>query len=258
MRCLLFMLFLSVCSFGTACDAVWGKTGHQITAHIAQQHLNEQAKTAIAELLEGENMAAVSNYADDIKKIQAFKKYSPWHYVNFPFDERYGDSPVSEKGDLVMGIETCIALLKDSSTERSERIFYLKLLIHFMGDLHQPLHVGRASDRGGNDIQVRWYDQGSNLHRVWDIDIIDHFGMNYSEWSESLPKPNAQLKAKILEGNVIDWVHESQELSKMVYASATIGEKLEAEYLNTHIKIVREQLVKGGLRLAKVLNAIFS
>lgn len=252
-----FMLLLSVICVSFAAED-WGKTGHRATGEIAEKYLSKRAKECINEILNGQSLAFVSTFADDIKSDPQYKGYSPWHYVNFPFDKKYGEETPSEYGDLVQAIEKCIDVLKDEKTTDQDATFYLKLLIHFVGDLHQPLHVGRSEDKGGNDIQVRWFSDGSNLHRVWDNDMINYYGMSYTELAMNTDKLSYEELEAIKKGTLIDWVHESQNLAKQVYTSASVGEKLGYKYMYQYFPMVRTQLHKGGIRLAKILNDIFA
>ncbi|GAA4274395.1 S1/P1 nuclease [Aquimarina gracilis] len=252
---LIIITLFSLNSFSASFD--WGKTGHRVTGEIAEVHLTKKAKRAISSLLDGHGLAFVSTFADEIKSDKNYKGYSPWHYVNFPFDKKYGEDKPSEFGDLVQGINKCIAVLKDTTSTIEDRQFYLKMLVHFIGDLHQPLHVGRGEDKGGNDIQIQWFNEGSNLHRVWDSDMIDYYGMSYTELSLNRDELSETQIEEIKKGSILDWIHESQGLAKKVYATANVGEKLKYEYMYYNFPIVRKQLQKGGIRLAKVLNDIF-
>ncbi len=235
----------------------WGKTGHRATGAIAQQYLSKKAARTINKLLEGRNLAYVSTYGDEIKSDASYRKYGPWHYVNFPFDANYDTHPKSEKGDIIQAIETCIQKLKNPQTSREDQVFHLKLLVHFMGDLHQPLHIGLAEDRGGNDFQVRWFDEGTNLHTVWDTKMIEHYNMSYSELAENkIPWSKAQM-AQIRLGTVVDWMQESRVLCKDVYSNTKKGDKLGYRYMYDYFERVQEQLHKGGIRLAHLLNEIY-
>jgi len=220
----------------------WGKTGHRVTGQIAEDHLTKKAKKNIMALLNNESLALVSIFADEIKSDTSYKQYSPWHYVNFSFDKKYGEDPPSEYGDLIQGIEKCITVLKDKTSPIADKQFYLKMLVHFVGDLHQPLHVGRGEDKGGNDIQVRWFKEGSNLHRVWDSDMIDYYAMSYTELALNRDYLSKDQIAEIKKGSIVDWVHESQALAKKVYESAAIGEKLGYKYMYYNFPTVRSQL----------------
>ncbi len=253
----LFLTLLIITISGFSAEYDWGKTGHRATGQIAEAYLSKKAKRNINKLLKGQSLALVSNFADDIKSDKKYKRYSPWHYVNFSFDKKYGEETPSEFGDLVQGIEKCITVLKNKQSSSEDAAFHLKMLVHFIGDLHQPLHVGKGEDKGGNDIQVRWFDDGSNLHRVWDSEMIDYYGMSYTELSVNTDiLSKTQLKA-VGDGSFLDWVHESRELAKQVYNSADAGEKLGYQYMYNYFPLVRKQLQKGGIRLAKILNEIF-
>ncbi len=235
----------------------WSKTGHRVIGDVAQQHLNGKTKRAITKLLKGQSLAAVSNYADIIKSDIAYKNFSSWHYVNIPADKKYADIAPSPDGNLVTGIQKCIEILKHKNSSEADRVFYLKMLIHLIGDLHQPLHVGRLEDKGGNDIQLQWFGKGSNLHRIWDANIINDYGLSYTELSKELPLLSKEQMREIEKGTILEWVQESQVLANEVYTSVNKGEKLGYSYSFEYWNTVEEQLQKGGLRLARVLNDIF-
>jgi len=239
-----------------AADA-WGATGHRATGEIAERMLTKKAKRAIEKLLDGESLAIASTYGDDIKSDERYRSYSPWHYVNFPFGSTYDESEKSEKGDLVQGIKKCLEVLKSEATTKSDRQFHLKLLIHFIGDLHQPLHVGIQEDRGGNRRQVRWFDDGTNLHRVWDSHMIDFYDMSYTELADNAAKLSKAQVEQLQAGSITDWVMESRALCMDVYEHTEPGQKLSFDYMYRYFGSVREQLQKGGVRLAFLLNEIY-
>jgi len=256
MKNILIVVFLAVqFSFGN--DVVWSKTGHRVVGDVAQGHLSRRAKKAIDKILKGQSLAAVANFADEIKADRQFRKFSAWHYVNFPADKNYRDVEPSEYGDLVMGINTCISIIKDANSTEEDRAFYLKFLVHLIGDLHQPMHVGRLEDKGGNDIQVQWFGDGSNLHRVWDANMINDYGMSYTELSDKLPVLSKNQIKELQKGDVYDWVEESQDIANELYDSVAVGEKIGYQYGYKWWGTVETQLQKGGIRLAAVLNRIF-
>ena len=254
---LLCILFLNT-SFLTALKPVWGPTGHRATGKIAEKHLSKKAQREIDKLLNGESLAFVSTFADQIKSDRKYNDFYTWHYLNMPLDSRYEDSEKNPKGDLVTGINKCISVLKDESSSQNDKAFYLKMLVHLVGDLHQPMHIGQAEDKGGNTIQVQWFGRGSNLHRVWDEDMISEWGMSYAELAANTQDLSKEQIKAIEKGTVIDWVHDTQKLSKIAYNSVEVGEKLRYRYSYDHFATVRSQLQKGGIRLAKILNELFS
>jgi len=250
------LLFL-VCQFTFADVPYWSKTGHRVIGEVAQDYLNGKTRRVLNDLLDGQSLAAVSNFADEIKADSIYRKFSAWHYANIPKGKDYSDVEPSRYGDLVIAIQECTKIVKDENSPRKDKIFYLKMLIHFIGDLHQPMHVGRVEDKGGNDIQVQWFNKGSNLHKIWDANMINDYGMSYTELAKKLPKLNKRQVKTIQKGDILVWVEESQEVADRIYESVEVGEKLYYRYGYVWWDTVESQLQKGGLRLAKVLNGLF-
>lgn len=254
---ILVLAFIFSVTSSQAKATYWGATGHRTVGKIAEKYLTKKTKKVLSNLLDGHSLSFYSTFADDIKSDNKYRKFSPWHYINFKFDEKYNPATASKKGDLVQGINTCVKVLKDPSATKADKAFYLKLLIHFIGDMHQPLHAGRAEDRGGNDIKVKWFNKPSNLHRVWDSEMIDSYKMSYTELAKNADKLSKAQVQSLQKGTILDWVYESQALAKKVYASAKNGDKLFYRYSYLYLNTARQQLQKGGVRLAKVLNDIF-
>ena len=236
----------------------WGANGHRVVAQIAEENLSSVARELINKLLNGKTLVSVSTFADDIKSDPKYRKYNSWHYVNIDSDKNYGGLVPNKNGDIIKAIKKCILILKDKNQSINEKEFYLKLLVHFIGDIHQPLHVGRLEDRGGNDIKVKWFGKPSNLHRVWDSEIINSHQMSYSELSNDLPILKKNEIDKISNESIIIWVKESQEISKQIYDDAILNSNLGYNYRYKYIDIVKMRLLKGGLRLASILNSIFN
>lgn len=252
----LFFFTLSLTSFASELD--WGQNGHRATGEIAEDLLSAKAKKQIFKILQGKSLAMVSTYADEIKSDPRYREFGPWHYVNLPEGEAlYNKETAAPEGDLLMAMRKCVEMLSDSRSSREDKEFYLKMLVHFLGDIHQPLHAGRGEDKGGNDIQVRWFNQGTNLHRVWDSDMINSYQMSYTELADNQSYLSPKERKEIADGTFEDWMYESKALALEIYASAEVGEKLGYRYMYDWFPVVREQLQKGGVRLAKVLNEIY-
>jgi len=256
-KILLIALGFSVSVQTHAATPGWGKTGHRTVGAIAQQHLAKKTNRAIREILGSASLAMVANFADDIKSDKRYRAFYTQHYVNKPLDVLYHDAAKNPTGDLLTGIEKCIAVLSSKESTKEDRAFYLKMLVHFIGDLHQPLHVGRAEDKGGNSIRLEWFYKKTNLHSVWDSKMIDFYQMSYTELSENATALSKKQVRYLQQGTLEDWVNESGVLAEKVYASAKEGENLKYRYMYDHFGLVRSQLQKGGIRLAKVLNDIF-
>ncbi len=236
---------------------VWSKTGHRVVGEVAEKYLSRKAKRAIDDLLNGESLAAVANFGDEIKADRTYSKFSAWHYVNISSDKTYADIEPSKNGDLVQGINTCLEIIKDDKSSREDKVFYLKFLVHLIGDLHQPMHIGRVEDKGGNDIQLQWFGNGTNLHRLWDSNMINDNGMSFTELASEFPEISKQKVKFIQSGTLLDWVAESHQLADKIYDSVEVGEKLGYRYSYDWWDTVESQLQKGGIRLAAVLNEAF-
>ncbi|WKD84732.1 hypothetical protein KCTC32516_00066 [Polaribacter huanghezhanensis] len=258
---ILAFVFISNFSFASEPDCktevVWGNTGHRAVGEIATKYLSKRVQRKINELLDGQSLAMVSTFADDIKSDSKYRDFYTWHYVNLNDDETYQTSHKNPKGDLVTGIEKCKQVLLDENASKADKAFYLKMLVHLIGDLHQPMHVGRVTDRGGNDFQVNWFNRGTNMHRVWDSQMIDSFNMTYTELASNTDVLSKAQVKELQKGAIVDWVNESKGLAQMIYGSAKSEEKLSYRYMYDHFQTVRTQLQKGGIRLAKVLTDIF-
>ena len=158
---------------------------------------------------------------------------------------------------MVQGVNTCLEIIKDKNSSKEDKAFYLKFLVHLIGDLHQPMHVGREEDKGGNDIQLQWFGSGTNLHRVWDSNLINENGMSFTELASEYPKISKQQIKFLQDGSLLDWVEESHLLAEKLYASVEPGEKLSYRYSYDWWDTAANQLQKGGVRLAAVLNEAF-
>lgn len=236
----------------------WGETGHRAIGEIAEQYLSKKTKKHIDQLLGGHSLAFASTYADEIRSDKRFREYDPWHYVNFPFNSTYEAHPKSAGRDIMVAINKCVEILKDKESSDADRVFYLKLLIHFIGDLHQPLHIGLAEDRGGNNFKVKWFGKATNLHSVWDSKLIESYNMSYTEMAATADRLSEAQIREVKRGEVTDWMYESRELCKQIYTSTEEGEKLGYEYRYLYMNTVRSQLQKAGIRLAHLLNEIFA
>ena len=233
----------------------WGKTGHRTTGEVAESFLTEKTQSEIKKILKDPSLAVASTWADEMRSNPEFRKYSAWHYVNMPLNVKYVDAKKSSRGDVVQAIKICKNKLNDSSVSMNEKAFYLRFLVHLVGDIHQPLHVGRAEDRGGNEIKVKWFGDDTNLHRVWDTHIIDDFQMSYTELANHLQNNFDSKDIEVLSED--EWINESQSLVKEVYSKVQSGDSLGYDYIYQNFDLIKLQLFTAGVRLADTLNSIF-
>lgn len=233
----------------------WGPTGHRVTGYIAEKYMTKKAKKTVRRILGGHSLAMVSTWMDEVRSDSAYNYMTDWHWVTIPDGQTYEQAEKNPKGDIIMTIERIITELKSKKLSPREEAERIKVLVHLVGDIHQPLHVGRGDDRGGNDIRVTWFRTDSNLHRVWDSDMIDDTRLSYTELAESLLAPTDSLLKAWQRSNVRDWAYESMNYRKQVY---DIGNKrLGYEYTYKYFYIVRERLLQAGIRLAGLLNEIY-
>ncbi len=241
----------------------WGPTGHRVVGEIASQHLTPQARKAIQALLGRQSLAMISNWPDFIKSdtTHRYDHTSRWHYLDFPAGvspSKFDAILKAAKGEnLYSQTQAMIAQLKSPSVSKEDKIFALTFLVHLIGDMHQPLHVGRDEDMGGNKVNVYWFDRPTNLHRVWDEHLIDFQQLSYTEYAKALDIAPASTVSKLQSGSVRDWMFESHELADKVYSKTKEGDKLSYRYNFWFQEDLNQQLLKGGLRLAAVLNGVF-
>jgi hypothetical protein len=252
------MRFLSIVTFLLpGLTFAWGPTGHRVVGMIAEQHLSPKARKAVKAILGNETLAMASTWMDDVRSDSAYDHVRDWHWVTIPDGSTYATSEKNPKGDVVEAIDRMRAVLRSDTASLANKRTALRFLIHLIGDLHQPLHVGRGDDKGGNDFQVRWMKQGSNLHRVWDSGLIDLQDLSYTELAASLDPVSKAQRAQWQRGSVAQWAEENLAYRARIYP-AEAGAELGYAYSYANWPLVREQLLKGGVRLAGVLNAVFA
>lgn len=231
----------------------WGQTGHRVVGEIAWKHLNKKAQKKVSRILGDESLAMCANYMDFIKSQPAFDSLSPWHYCTIKQGETYNGAP--EEGDVIFGINYYINELTTKQFSISEA-FALKCLVHLVGDIHQPLHVGNGNDRGGNDIKVEFMWEATNLHRVWDSGLIDYQQLSYTEYTAWINFATQDQISRWQSTSVLSWAVESQDLHLLVYNYPASG-KLSYRYNFDCIGALNERLLQAGIRLAGVLNRIY-
>ncbi len=253
MKKIIFFIFL-VSSFQEI--HAWGKLGHRIVGEIAERNIDSKTKKAFQELLETEDLARASTWADEIRsEPKTWGHTFPWHYVSIPDGKSYFDQKRVKEGDVIEALFRLEDVIRDTKLPKLERVNALRLYIHFLGDLHQPLHVGRSEDYGGNRVKLGWFKRETNLHSIWDDELIKFEELSYTEYSTWLNKFSDEEKKDWVKGTYLDWAKESQELREKVYDTKV--ENLSYEYHYNVKKIFEERLKKGGLRLAFMLNRIF-
>jgi hypothetical protein len=239
----------------------WGLLGHRVVGQIAESYLTPNARKAIKEILGDTSMAIASNWPDFIKSDTNFRYLSPWHYCDLPDGMSHQDILSYLAKDTAADVYTktnwIIGQLKNKSLAKEKKLMYLRLLIHFIGDMHQPLHVGRDSDQGGNKVKVQWFGEATNLHSVWDSKLIEDQQLSYTEYAGAINHATAAQRAAWQKAPVSEWIYESYVISRKIYEKTSPDAKLSYNYNFDWIATANQQMLKGGVRLAGILNDIF-
>ncbi len=255
----------------------WGPAGHSIVCQIATEHLTPKAKEAVGRILAKQTLADACNWPDRIRKDKSYEFALTWHYVTIPTGETYQSAHKHEKGDVIEASERMAKILTMANRTAKEKREALAFLGHFVGDLHQPLHVGRDNDRGGNLCVLAGGKEAGNLHYVWDSKILESMGIQYYELARRLSLVSAPQVQQLQRGSMEAWAMESQaireervyppgegrsnERSPMCAKAGTQAQKgpfsLPNGYLDANQEVIRDRLQAAGIRLAGILNRLF-
>jgi hypothetical protein len=284
----------------------WGCEGHQMIALIARAHLTPAASSAVDQLLRenpidanlkrfcrdrpNDLMADSATWADDAKTIE---KTADWHFIDIPLavhanaDAMKWCAPIDGKPScIVSAIDYEWAILRDKGQPAPVRAKALRYLIHFVGDLAEPLHASDNHDRGGNCTQIRFFSEAKpeTLHAIWDYRIIardlEAKKMTQAQYARSLDQ--GYVESKI---DIPAWTWESHGIASTVTygglkpaipvapatsgladdpsctagraAVAALGISIDDEYVSQALPVIREQIARAGYRLAGVLNQTF-
>lgn len=241
----------------------WGTQGHRLVAHLAEAELSPAARREVDRLLAGEaepTLAGIANWADDIRDHDAalYRRTARWHFVNIAEDAcQYDARRDCRNGDCVVeAIRRQTAILADRRQSTAARRDALKFIVHFVGDVHQPLHAGYARDRGASDTQVSDAGFGTNLHAVWDSRMIYQQRLSdaaYLDQLQALPLVVALTRDPLPPASV-SWAIDSCRIVREpdFYPAKP---RLHAGYFPRWTPVVEVQLRRAGARLAQLLNA---
>jgi S1/P1 Nuclease len=258
------LLFLSILFVTAVALISWGVTGHRTIGRIAANHLSPQASAAVRELLGNETLAEASTWADEVRSQPEYRHTGPWHYINLPLGLTYADFEKTVKGMTQENVYSALLqqeqVLGSTASSTPQKIEALKFIVHFVGDLHQPMHVSRDEDKGGNTIQVNYAGVGTNLHALWDSKLLDHLGLDDQQLASTCDHASAAQVAAWQSDPLIKWIWESYEISSKLYAEidAMNSRSIDDSYYQAHIQIVEQRIEMAGVRLAGVLNRIFA
>ena len=237
----------------------WGREGHEIIAGIAERELTPVARAQVAQLLGREAMLIHdSNWADQIRERR--QKTGPWHYVDIPLNAPGYDARRDCGGNncVVAQIADDLNVLGNRRLPRATRAEALRFLVHFVGDIHQPMHTVDNDDHGGNAVRVYLAGERTNLHRVWDGEVVEAFGFDAGPIAAAVESAIQRTQKKNWQsGSPADWANESHRIARGEIYPVTHGRRslrLSSVWLRTEAPIARLQIAKAGVRLAWLLN----
>lgn len=256
----------------------WGPTGHRAVGELAEQNLDRKARKLVEELLDGKSLAQVSNWPDEIKSEPTTYGHTyGWHYTDWSDDHQDHDE-TNSSGKLITALNDNLKILSDKKQSKENRATALKWMVHLVGDLHMPLHVGNGIDRGGNNCRVFYHGTASNLHKVWDDDMIAFWKLSFTEIVKFISVGTKDDVKAIQNGTFLDWAKESKTLRSQIYPDEvqtdaqpmsqknycnkdiaipdTALPKLGYEYNYKFMPTLERRLRQAGLRLAWILNKI--
>jgi S1/P1 Nuclease len=240
----------------------WGTEGHRVCGQIAESYLTPKARAAVQAILGDESIALASNWADFIKSDPNFSYLSSWHYIDF--DKAYTYPEMQDflahdtNVDAYTKLQFMIGELKKKDLSKENKLLYLRMVIHIVEDVHQPMHTGHTTDQGGNGVKLTWQNNLTNLHSVWDSEIINAQQLSYTEYAAAINHTTAAQRDELQKAPVSQWLYESNQLAEKIYADTKPDSNLSSyKYTFMYLDTVNQQLLKGGIRLAGVLNQIF-
>lgn len=236
----------------------WGQKGHDVVAYIAECNLTPEASEKIEQLLDGKSLVYYANWLDSASHTPEYAYTKTWHYANIDEGFTYETMTKNPDGDVVQALDRIISELKDGDLDAQTEQLYLKMLIHLVGDLHCPMHTGHLSDRGGNSVPVRFFDNETNLHSVWDTALPEAaHKWSYSEWQNQIDRLDEESTALIQAGVPQEWLEEGSAICRQIYLDTPSGAEISYDYIATYTPVVEQQLLKAGHRLAGILNEIY-
>lgn len=263
MKKTLLLLLVTFFALQTTNIFAWGTTGHRVVAEIAERNLSKKAKKQLKEIIGDQKLAYWANWPDFIKSDPSWNFSQSWHYINVEgnLDRESFDKELEASTDENLYKRALILIdeLKNKDLTKEQKQEKLYFLIHIIGDAHQPLHVGRSEDLGGNRVKVEWFRKPTNLHSLWDSALVDFDKYSFTEYATVLDVHGKTYNKDLASGTLEDWLYDSYSTANTIYDSVIDeNEALSYRYHFDFKDTLEDQLLKGGVRLAKVLNEIFN
>src|ERR1035437_610216 len=251
--------FFTLCLLAfTISASAYDAVGHRIIADIAYDNLTDKARTQVDKILGKRGIVYEASWADEVRSDNKYAYSYQWHYQDLDDNmssaaiKKLMDNPKAEGEHLFFALDTLTTRLKKDKNDAEA----LKFLVHFVGDLHQPLHLGRKDDKGGNKVDMNWFGRKTNLHSIWDGALIESEKMSYSEFSRYLMDKFEPRKAEFKKYSLLQSVEAVYAVRNAIYSYDT-SDTSNYHYVYSFAGKRDEMLYRGGIQLANILNAIF-
>lgn len=248
------LITIALLSLSTNRLCAWGKQGHRIIAQIAKSQVSKPVADLIDTYLKGTSWEDAACWMDEMKQVVSSEYMRDWHHANVPRDKTYvrGKSP-----EIVSQLDYHLKILRNRAMFATDAIYEaLKIIFHLVGDITQPLHCGYTEDRGGNTALVKFFGRTTNLHKIWDSELIEHTKTDIWTCSKLLMALDTKEKKELQTIDVKVWYNDSRYLLPLVYDYE--NDVLDEAYVEKNAWVLQKQLVKAGLRLAAVLEFHFN
>ena len=238
--------------------SAYNVVGHRIISDIAYKNLTSKARKQVDNVLGKRGIIYTSAWADEIRSDNTYAYSYPWHYQNLEHGltedgiKHLLENPTAEGEHLFFALDQMITRLKKDKKDAEA----LKFLVHFVGDLHQPLHLGRSENKGGNGVSITWFGRTTNIHSTWDGSLIDSRKMSSSEYAIYLEDKFESEKQKIKEYDLLQSILKTYEITNEIY-NYDMSNTNTYHYLYRFMDQQDELLFRGGIQLANVLNEIY-
>jgi hypothetical protein len=245
-------LIITTSLFSSYTCLAWGEKGHALVAQVAFNYLDANTKKLVTQYLDGMSFEDAANWMDDIKSDKKYDYMRKLHYINA--DRGQNIIPNNEENIIGALTKTIDELRTYKALSKEDIKIKICIIFHLIGDLHQPLHVGYGEDRGGNNFQINFFDRGTNLHSFYDSGIIEYKGLTLPDCLKSKNYTKEEVSA-IEKIDIVDWANQSRKYLNTIYK--TNNHKIDDSYVDNNYPIIKDQILRAGIRLSSVLKDIF-
>lgn len=249
---LILAFFILLHAFMYAYDAI----GHRTISDIAYANLNSKTRKQVDKVLGTKGIVFYSTWADEVRSDDKYKYSYQWHYQNLKDDmteaelKQLIENPASEGEHLFYALDLLSKRIKANKNDEEA----LKFLVHFIADLHQPMHLGRKDDLGGNRVPIKWFGRDINIHQLWDTQMLEARKMSYSEFSDYLQLRYNSQKKELLKADMLESVKAGYAIRTEIYAYTNTN---NYHYLYNFSSKLDIMMYRGGLFLANYLNELY-